>query len=59
MALVHRAKLTHYFSPSKLHLTDLFSCITDLYEEQSHTDLNLVAADGTAFCMHQVRQREN
>ena len=54
MALIHSTKLTHYFSPSKLHLESFFDAITGLYEEQEHTDLNLVAADGTAFRVHQV-----
>ncbi len=55
MALVHHAKLTHYFSPSKLCLTDFYNSVTELYEEQAHTDLNVVADDGTVFCVHQVR----
>ena len=54
MALLHSTKLTHYFSPSKSHLESFFDAITGLYEEQEHTDLNLVAADGTAFRIHQV-----
>ena len=57
MALLHSTKLTHYFAPSKSHLESFFDAVTDLYEEQEHTDLNLVAADGTAFRVHQVRAR--
>ena len=43
MALVHRAKLTHYFAPSAQHLGDFFQSLTSLYAEQQHTDLVLVA----------------
>ena len=57
MALLHSTKLTHYFAPSKSHLESFFDAVTDLYEEQEHTDLNLVTADGTAFRVHQVRAR--
>ena len=59
MALLHSTKLTHYFSPSKSHLESFFDAITGLYEEQEHTDLNLVAADGTVFRIHQVRINDN
>jgi len=70
MALVHRAKMTHYFSPSEKHLNGFFRKLTRLYGEQSHTDLTIVAGGGNAasddgeedaasaggavFCSHQV-----
>ncbi len=43
MALVHRAKLTHYFSPSSQHLGSFYRSLTALYGEQRHCDLKLVA----------------
>ncbi len=46
MALVHRAKLTHYFSPSKQHLGSFFRSLTGLYGEQRHCDLKIVAGGG-------------
>ena len=45
MALVHRAKVTHYFSPSPQHLGSFFRSLTSLYAEQRHTDLLLVAGN--------------
>ncbi len=62
MALVHRAKLTHYFSPSKQHLGSFFRSLTGLYGEQRHCDLKIVAGGGgdgdeeeaVSFGTHQV-----
>ena len=51
MALVHRAKLTHYFSPSTSHLSAFFGALTSLYGQQRHCDLKIVAggaSDGAA-----------
>lgn len=42
MALVHKAKLTHYLSPTTKHVKDFFHSVTSLYSEGCHTDLNLV-----------------
>ena len=43
MALVHRAKVTHYFSPSPRQLSTFFRSVTSLYAEQCLTDLIVVA----------------
>ncbi len=68
MALVHRAKLTHYFSPSPQHLGSFFRSLTSLYGEQRHCDLKLVAGEAeedgadspapttAAFGTHQVSE---
>ncbi|TRY63927.1 hypothetical protein TCAL_14296 [Tigriopus californicus] len=42
MALVHKAKLTHYLSPTTKHVKEFFHSVTSLYSEGCHTDLNLV-----------------
>lgn len=54
MALVHKTKVTHFFSPSAKHVAGVFRAITQLYEEQAHTDLTLISEDGEQFCLHQV-----
>ncbi len=57
MALVHRAKVTHYFSPSRKHLAAFFNSVTELFAQQCHTDLVVVAKDNVQFAAHQVRDK--
>ena len=54
MALIHKTKVTHYLAASPSHLTEFFSTLTQMYEEQVHTDLHLVSSDGTMFGIHKV-----
>jgi hypothetical protein len=57
MALIYKTKVTHCLSASRKHLTDFFATLTSMYEEQEHTDLHLVASDGTLFGVHRVSRR--
>ena len=54
MALIHRTKVTHSYEASPQHLQKFFSTLTHMYEEQVHTDVHLVAKDGTLFGVHRV-----
>lgn len=54
MALIHRTKVTHCYSATSEHLQDFFATLTQMYEDQTHTDVHLVAGDGTVFGVHRV-----
>ena len=49
MSVIHKAKLTHYFQPSKGQLTAFFGSVTQLYGEGAHTDLQLVCRQAPKF----------
>ena len=57
MALIHRTKVTHSYEASPQHFQKFFSTLTQMYEEQVHTDVHLVAKDGTLFGVHRVRNK--
>ena len=59
MALIHRTKVTHSYEASPQHFQKFFSTLTQMYEEQVHTDVHLVAKDGTLFGVHRVRNKYN
>ena len=52
--LIHRTKTTHCYSATEEHFQDFFATLTHMYEEQAHTDVHLVAKDGTLFGVHRV-----
>ena len=54
MALIHRTKTTHCYSATAQHFQQFFSTLTQMYEEQAHTDVHLVSSDGTVFGVHRV-----
>ena len=58
MALIHRTKVTHSYEASPQHFQKFFSTLTQMYEEQVHTDVHLVAKDGTLFGVHRVRNKD-
>ena len=55
MALIHRVKTTHCYSATPEHFQDFFGTLTQMYDDQTHTDVHLVAGDGTLFGVHRVR----
>jgi len=54
MALIHRTKTTHCYSATAQHFQQFFSTLTQMYEEQAHTDVHLVSSDGTVFGVHRM-----
>ena len=54
MALTHRTKTTHCYAATSLHFQQFFSTLTQMYEEQAHTDVHLISKEGTVFGVHRV-----
>ena len=54
MEVYHSTKVTHNFTASKKHLGGFFEALSRMCEDQTYTDLHLVAGDGQIFAAHQV-----
>ena len=54
MALIHKTKTTHCYSATAQHFQQFFSSLTQMYDEQAHTDVHLVSSEGTVFGVHRV-----
>ena len=54
MEVFHSTKVTHNFTASKKHIGGFFEALSRMCEDQTYTDLHLVAGDGQIFAAHQV-----
>ena len=54
MEVFHSTKVTHNFIASKKHIGGFFEALSRMCEDQTYTDLHLVAGDGQIFAAHQV-----
>ena len=54
MEVIHSTKVTHNFIASKKHIGGFFEALSRMCEDQTYTDLHLVAKDGQIFAAHQV-----
>jgi len=52
--LLHSTKTVHNIFASKDHMSQLYESFTRMCEDQTHTDLTLVTADGKAFGVHKL-----
>ena len=55
MALIYRTKTTHSYSATAQHFQQFFSTLTQMYDDQAHTDVHLISSEGTVFGVHRVR----
>ena len=54
MEVFHSTKVTHNFTASKKPIGGFFEALSRMCEDQTYTDLHLVAGDGQIFAAHQV-----
>ena len=54
MEVFHSTKVTHNFIASKKHIGGFFEALSRMCEDQTYTDLHLVAGDGQIIAAHQV-----
>jgi len=54
MEVFHSTKVTHNFTASKKHIGGFFEALSRMCEDQTYTDLHLVAGDGQIFAAHQI-----